>query len=627
MDKTDIDQLEPASSSLLAQIRNVAIIAHVDHGKTTLVDAMLKQTHTFRENQKEMSEDLIMDSNDLEKEKGITILSKNTAVMYNDVKINIIDTPGHADFGGEVERVLNMADGAILLVDAAEGPLPQTKFVLKKALARNLKMILVINKIDKKDARPIEVIRKVENLFLELADNDDALNFTTLFAVGRDGKAFDTLPDTYNEDLKGDLAPLFETIVKQIPNSAINRDEKFQMLVSTLDYDNHVGRICIGKVNQGTLKKGETVMVVDEDKSLGSYKVQKLYTSRGLDKVEVDEVLSGDIIGIAGIDTLLIGQTVTNPEYPKSLPKIEIEEPTIRVSIGPNTSPFLGREGKFASSDQIKQRLMREKETNIGLKIEQDPQSAKYMVSGRGELHLAVLIENMRREGYEFEVSKPQIILKEINGTKSEPYEEVTIDVDTQYIGPVSEELSKRKGQLLEMLPISDTITRFVYKISSQNLLGVRNTLLTKTRGTVQFSTYSLGYFPVSEKISENMRNGALISAENGSTLSYGLANAQERGILFVGAGVNVYEGMIIGLSSRDQDIEINVCKAKKQTNIRASNSDMSIQITPPMKLSLEQALDFINDDEMLEVTPQDIRIRKRYLSSTQRKIMGRKGN
>ncbi len=613
------------------QIRNIAIIAHVDHGKTTLVDSMLKQTHTFRDNQKEMSENLIMDSNDLEKEKGITILSKNNSVKYNNdsmphgVKINIIDTPGHADFGGEVERILNMADGAILLVDAVEGPLPQTKFVLKKALERHLKIILLINKIDKKDARPNEIIQEVEGLFLELATHDDHLNFKTLYAVGRDGKAFDKLPQNYDTNTQGDLKPLFEAIVSEIPNSIKDQNKPFQMLISTLDADPHVGKICIGKVTQGKLKKGDMVALVDEDRVIGTNRVQKLFTSIGLERVEVDEVTAGDIVAIAGIPNLTIGQTVADPSNPVSLPKIHVDDPTIRITIGPNTSPFLGKEGKLLSSSQIKERLMREKETNLGLKIEQDEASSNFAVSGRGELHLAVLIENMRREGFEMEISKPQVIYKTVDGVTVEPYEEVTIDVGKDYIGAITEEFAKRKANMINMTQEPGEITRFVYKVSSKNLLGIRNILLTKTRGTVELNTFFLGYFPKENSTVEEERPGVLISFDSGTALSYGLENAQERGTLFIKPNTPVYEGMIIGISTRDQDMEINVTKGKKMTNIRSSTSDMSVQIDTPTELSLEQALDFINSDELLEITPKSIRIRKKYLSATERKIKSRK--
>lgn len=605
------------------QFKNIAIIAHVDHGKTTLVDAMLKQTHTFRDNQKEMTETLIMDSGELEREKGITILAKNTAVMYKGIKINIIDTPGHADFGGEVERTLNMASGALLLVDAAEGPLPQTKFVLKKAIEQNLKIIVLINKIDRRDARVEEVLRDIESLFLELAQTDEHLQFTTLYGVGRDGKVFYNLPEKYTLDTPGDLTPLFETIIKEVPDSDINEDKPFQMLISTLDYDNFVGKIAIGKVTQGKLKIGQNVSLVDENKVLGTYKVQKLYTSVGLTKKEVQEVISGDIIGIAGISDLNIGLTVTNPSNPISLPKIHVEDPTIKITIGPNTSPLSGREGKLVSSNQIKDRLLKEKETNLGLKIEQDAASSNFVVAGRGELHLSILLEKMRREGFEMEVSKPQVIYKTIDGKVQEPYEEVTIDVPAVYVGIITEELAKRKAQMQNMHPLSG-ITRFTYKISSQNLLGIRNSLLTKTKGTAIINTYFLGYFEKGPKLEET-RRGALVATENGKSLGYGLEPAQQRGSLFIDPGEDVYEGMVVGVSSRNEDIDVNVCKGKKLNNIHSETSDIAVQLVPPVKLSLEQALDFIADDELLEITPKNLRIRKKYLALVKRRVLARK--
>lgn len=605
------------------KIRNIAIIAHVDHGKTTLVDAMLKQTHTFRENQKEMGETLIMDSNELEREKGITILAKNTAVFYKDEKINIIDTPGHADFGGEVERVINMASGALLLVDAAEGPLPQTKFVLKKALDAKLKLIVVINKIDRKDARPAQILHDLENLFLELAHDPEVLHFTTIFACGRDGKAFRQLPNVYRADLPGDLTPLFETILNDIPDSAVGEEMPFQMLISTLDYDNYVGRLCIGKVNRGRLAKGQKVALVHQNKILGIFVAQKLYTSVGITRQEVPEISAGDIVALAGINELQIGQTVTTPDAPESLPLITVEEPTIKVTIGPNTSPLSGKVGKFVTSNQIKDRLLKEKETNLGLKIEPDPESAKFIVAGRGELHLAILIETMRREGFELEVSRPQVIYKSESGIITEPYEEVTIDIPTQYLGLVSEEMGRRKGKLLDMRGLGEA-TRFVYKITSQNLLGLRNALLTKTRGTVVIYTYFLGYFPKGPKL-ERLRSGALVAIKSGTSLAYGLENAQERGQLFVGPGEKIYEGMVVGMSNRDFDIGVNVCKAKKMTNVRSENADIAVQLIPPLQLSLEQALDFIGDDEFLEVTPRELRIRKQVLDSVTRHVGERK--
>lgn len=608
------------------ETRNIAIIAHVDHGKTTLVDALLKQTHTFRDNQKEMTDVLIMDSNDLEREKGITILSKNTAVFYKNTKINIIDTPGHADFGGEVERIMNMASAAILLVDAAEGPLPQTKFVLKKALQTGLKIILIINKIDKKDARVDEVLTEVEDLFLELATDDTSLEFIKLFAVGRDGKAFLELPENYNSETPGNMDPLFETILEEVPDVSTDIDKPFQMLVSTLDWDNYVGRLCIGKVMRGVLKKNSTIALVDEDKVIGKYKVQKLYTFEGLGKREVEEVTCGDIIAIAGIPELTIGQTVCDEKNIESLPKIAIEEPTLKITIGANTSPLLGQEGKFLTSRQIKDRLMKEKETNLGLIIEENMEGGNFVVYGRGELHLSVLIETMRREGFELEVSKPQVIYKEVGGVMCEPFEEVTIEVNKQFMGEVTEELGKRKGQMLDVVSnANNDNVRIIYKISDNNLIGIRSVLMNKTRGTAVLNTYFLGYLPKSKDVLTNLRSGSLIATQGPKAFSYGIIGAQERGILFVGPQDDVYEGMVVGISSKEDDIEVNVCKTKKLTNNRSSGDGVSEGLTPKLTLSLEESLDFISDDELLEVTPSNIRIRKRYLTENQRRLEKRK--
>lgn len=605
-------------------IRNIAIIAHVDHGKTTLVDTILKQSHVFRDNQKEMQQELLMDSNDLEKEKGITILAKNTSVRYKEEKINIIDTPGHADFGSEVERILNMASGAILLVDSAEGPLPQTRFVLKKALESKLKIILFINKIDKHDARPIEVQREVESLFLELAEDEDALNFTTLYGVGRDGKAFKELPEHYTSELPGDLTPLLDTIVEEIPNSNINSDKPFQMLISTLDQDPYVGKLCIGKVTRGVLKKGMRIALVDQGNVIGTYTATKLFTSAGLVRVETDEIISGDIASLAGIPELTIGQTVTDPNHPEFLPPIEVEEPTIKIKVGPNTSPFAGREGEYVTSRQIRARLYKESETDLGLRVEDDTESTSFIVSGRGELHLAMLIETMRREGFELEVSKPQVIFKTIDGQKCEPYEELTIDVLKDYMGAVTDELGKRKGKLINMHNVGETGMRLIYKISSRNLIGIRSNLLTNTRGTAVLNTYLLGYEPEGTAM-ENVRNGALTSSQSGQTLSYGLANAQIRGTMFYGPGVDVYEGMVVGISTQERDMSVNVCKAKQLTNNRSSGEGLKVALEPPTELSLEQYLDVIADDELLEITPKSLRLRKKYLTETARKLAERK--
>ena len=617
-------------------IINIAIIAHVDHGKTTLVDAMLKQTNTFRANQKEMGQELIMDSNDLEREKGITILAKNTSVFYHStsseqVKINIVDTPGHADFGGEVERILNMVSGAILLVDASEGPLPQTTFVLKKALAANLKIIVVVNKIDRPDSRIGEVLREIENLFLEFAHHESHLTFPTLYAVGRDGKAFLTLPEKYDSNVPGNLTPLFETILKEVPQSSINSDKPFQMMVSNIDYDSYVGRLAIGRITSGTLKKGQSIVCAESvnetnatSKIIGTYRAEKLYTSVGLERKEVEVLEAGDIVAISGIPDISIGQTICDPTRVVALPKIEIEEPMIKITIGANTSPLSGRDGTFFSAAQISDRLMREKQSNYGMRIEQDSGGSQFTVAGRGELHLAILIETMRREGFELQVSKPEVIEKTIEGVICEPFEEVTIDVATEHVGVITQELSQRGAQLIDMKPVGEVGTRFVYTISSNNLLGLRNALLTKTRGTALISSLFTGYFPKGALI-ESRRNGALIAIEAGKSLSYGLENAQDRGSLFIGPGEQVYEGMVVGISSRDSAIEINVCKAKKQTNVRSENADIAIALVPPIRLTLEAALDFIGEDELLEVTPQSLRIRKKILSSTLRRIAERK--
>lgn len=606
------------------EIRNIAVIAHVDHGKTTLVDALLKQTHTFRDNQKEMQQTLIMDSNDLEREKGITILAKNTSIFYKNTKINIIDTPGHADFGGEVERILNMASGAILLVDSAEGPLPQTRFVLKKALEAKLKIILVINKIDKRDARSEEVLREVESLFLDLAVDDDSLQFPVLYAVGRDGKVFDSLPDIYNPESGNTVEPLLDKILEVVPNSAIFDHLSFNMLISTLDADNYVGKLCIGKVNNGILKKGQRISLLDNGNLKGNYTVSKLYTSSGLARVEVEQVSSGDIVAVAGIPELTIGQTIADPDNPVSLPSITVEEPTIKITIGPVTSPFGGREGKFTTSRQIKERLLKEKQTNLGLRVEEDEMSSNFTVSGRGELHLSILIETMRREGYEMDISRPQVIYREIDGVVCEPYEEVTIDVSSEFTGVVSEEFGKRKGQLLHLFTLKDSTNRLVFKISSQNLIGIRSTLLTQTRGTAVMSSILLGYEQKGSPLAK-LRNGALIASQAGVSMTYGLINAQERGTLFINPGVAVYEGMIVGVSSREDDMEVNICKEKKLTNNRSKGEGVKDALEPATIMSLEQCLDFIADDELLEVTPVALRLRKRYLSEIDRRRNDRK--
>jgi GTP-binding protein len=594
-------------------IRNIAIVAHVDHGKTTLVDGMLKQTHTFRDNQAEMQQTTILDSNDLERERGITILSKNTAVHYKGVKINIIDTPGHADFGGEVERVLNMADAALLVVDAAEGPLPQTRFVLQKAIQTGLKIILVINKIDKRDARVGEVIAETEELFLKLVTDESQLEFPIIYVVGRDGKAFTTLPEKYSSDMPGDLTPLFELILKEVPNAVKDTDKPVQMLVSTLDYDSHLGKLAIGRVRQGILKVGQRVALVTPEKNSGNYTVEKLYTSKGIVREEIREAVAGDIVALAGVKEIEIGQTITDTTNPEPLPIIKVDEPTLRITIGANTSPFAGRDGKFVTSRQIRERLMREKETNLGMRFS-DMGGGEFEVIGRGELHLAVLIETMRREGYELQVSKPQVILRD----KSEPYDEVMIDVPDEYVGEITTEMGKRRGQMTDMRSDGKGGTRITYLISQRNMIGTRNELLTRTRGTAIFNTIFAGFKPIGP-VAERLRNGALVAIETGKALSYSLEAAQERGTTFIEPGEDVYEGMIVGLNSRENDIDMNVIKGKHLTNTRSANKDMKAVLTPAYKMSLEQALDFLEEDELLEVTPINLRFRKKFLTKLDR--------
>ena len=595
-------------------IRNIAIIAHVDHGKTTLVDGMLKQTHTFRANEAEMTQTTILDSNELEREKGITILSKNTSVFYKDVKINIIDTPGHADFGGEVERVLNMADAALLIVDAAEGPLPQTKFVLKKALEAGLKIIVVINKIDRKDARPAEVLNQTEDLFLKLATSHEHLDFPVIYAVGREGRAGEKV-----DQLASDLTPLFELILREVPNAVVNTDQPLQMLVSTLDYDTHLGKIGIGRVRRGTIKIGQTVAQVTPTAKLGTFRIEKLFTARGIKREEIKEALAGDIVGIAGVDNIEIGQTITDTDNPEALLQTKIEEPTLKITVGPNTSPFAGREGKFVTGRQVWERLAREKEINLGLRISETDGGA-YTVIGRGELHLAVLLETMRREGYELQVSKPEVILKD----HEEPFEEVTIDLPDEYVGIVTTEMGRRRATLVDMAADGRGNTRIMYEISQRNLMGARNILLTQSKGTVLFNSIALGYRSMGETL-PRMRNGVLVAFETGKATTYSLNTAQERGTLFVGPGVDVYAGMVVGLNNRESDIDINVTKGMALTNMRQSFKNIKPPLTPPVEMSIEQALDFIEDDELLEITPKNIRLRKKLLMHLDRVRANRK--
>jgi GTP-binding protein len=602
-------------------IRNIAIIAHVDHGKTTLVDGMLKQTHTFRENQAEMGQTTILDTNDLEREKGITILAKNTAVMYHGTKINIIDTPGHADFGGEVERVINMADGALLVVDVAEGPLPQTQFVLQKALEHNAKIIVVINKIDRKDARPDAVLHEVESLFLHLAHHEGHLSFPVLYAVGRQGKAWSSYPEDINAP--GTLEPLFDAIVNNIPIPQIQADKPLKMLVSTLDFDPHKGAFAIGKVSQGIARPGDQVVLLCENEKIGSYRIDEVFTSVGLSRVPVQAGGTGDIIALTGIADAAIGHTIADPADPSGYPVIRLEPPTIKITVSANTSPFAGREGKFCTARQIGERLRREKQTNIGLTIEENGGGSSFVVAGRGELHLAILLETLRREGYEMQVGKPEVIVKTIGGVVSEPFEEITIDIDASFVGVITEELGRRRAELLDTHTDERGMTRMVYKVTSRNLLGFRGDILTKTRGNGIFSTRIIGYFPEVPRVPK-IRDGVLVAFETGKSSGYALTTVQERGRALIGPGVPVYEGMIIGLNNRQEDIDINVCKFKKLTNIHSANADIAIQLDPPIVLSLEQCLDFLEADELLEITPSTLRLRKRFLTKLERTRAGR---
>jgi len=595
------------------KIRNVAVIAHVDHGKTTLVDFMLKQSHTFRENEAEMQQTTILDSNPLERERGITILAKNTAIYYKGYKINIIDTPGHADFSGEVERTLNMADGALLIIDAQEGPMPQTKFVLKKALELGLKIIVVINKIDKQLANVQKTLAETNDLFLELATHHDQLEFPIFYAIGREGKAassLEKLSDSQN------LEPILNEIIEFIPAPKVETGN-FQMLVSNLDYDAHKGKHAIGRISRGNLQQGQILSLINAGGKIIPGKAETIRLSHGLKKIEVEEASAGDIVDITGFSNVTIGDTITDSASPEALPRIHLEEPTIKIAISANTSPFAGREGKFTNSRQILERLVKELETNISMKLEKE--GDKMVVSGRGELHLAILVETLRREGYEFQVEKPQVITKVVNGQLMEPIEIAMIDVPDQFLGVITAEMGARKGEMINMMSDGKGNTKFEYKIPSKNLFGIRNDLLTNTKGTAIVNMLFLDYEPMSPAVSQ-IRNGVLIASEGGSALKYGLNNAQGRGITFIEPGTQVYEGMIIGENTRQDDIEINVTKEKKQTNMRASTADVSLgALTPPVVMGLEECIDFLEDDELLEVTPKSLRLRKKLLTNLER--------
>ena len=591
-------------------LRNVAIIAHVDHGKTTLVDALLKQSHVFRDNQDTV--DCIMDSNTLEREKGITILAKNTAIMYNGIKINIIDTPGHADFSGEVERVINMADGCILLIDAVEGPMPQTKFVLREAFKKKLKIIVIINKMDRQNARIPEVLKLTQDLFLELATDADQLDFPVLYASGREGIVV-TEPGMEGKD----VSALFDMIIAKVPPPQIE-EGPFQMLVSNLDYDTHKGKISIGRIWRGKVSPHDMVVCLSADGRQTRYEIAEVFTHLGLKRLESQGVEAGDIVAVTGVKEVTIGDTLASPEKPEALPRIEIGEPTVEMTFGVNTSPFSGREGRFSTTRQIRERLYRELESNLSLRVQDSDRSDTFIVRGRGELHLSILIETMRREGYEFEVSKPEAITKMVNGKLMEPVEALTVDIKEEYIGIVNEMLSKRQAEMSDMRNDGKGNVRMEFHIPTKGLIGFRSAFLTATRGSGVMNTIFLGYEPWKKEIG-SIRSGVLVASEPGVSVTYGLNNAQERGLLFIGPGVQVYEGMIVGTIQRSRDIAVNVCKEKKMTNIRSSTSDIAIKLTPPILFSLEQSIDFINRDELAEITPEHIRLRKKILQETMR--------
>ena len=592
-------------------IRNIAIIAHVDHGKTTLVDALLKQGQVFRAHQ-EVGE-LIMDSNPLEKERGLTILAKNTAVTYNGTKINIIDTPGHADFSGEVERIMNMADGCLLLIDAVDGPMPQTRFVLQQALNRDVTPMVVINKIDRPEARVSEVVELVQDLFLELATKEEQLSFPILYASARDGYAVTEL-----DAPRQDIQPLFEAIIESVPAPAGDPGEPFQMLVAALDYDNYLGQIAIGRVFRGRARSRSSVALLRDGHQHQPHDLEKVFVFSGLERLEVLEAQAGDIVAVSGVDGVSIGDTIADSQHPEALPPIEIDEPTVKMTFGVNTSPFMGKEGTRCTSRAVHERLLRDLRTNVSLRVETTDSPDQFLVSGRGELHLSILVETMRREGYEFQVSKPEPVTKVIDDTVYEPFEHLTIDTREEYIGPLTEDLSGRLAELINMTNDGAGNVRLAYKIPTRGLIGFRSAFLRDTRGTGVTNSVFTGFQPMSGEVKSTL-NGVLVASEAGMAITYGLLNAQSRGETFVEAGTPVYEGMIIGVHAKDEDIIINVCKEKKLTNMRSANADIARRLSPPVQLSLEDALDFIADDELVEVTPQSFRLRKKVLSGTAR--------
>lgn len=593
------------------KLRNIAIIAHVDHGKTTLVDQMLKQSGTFRSN--EAVVERVMDSGDLERERGITILSKNTSVFYNDIKINIVDTPGHADFGGEVERILMMVDGVVLLVDAFEGCMPQTRFVLQKALKLNKKPIVVINKIDRENARPEEVIDEVIDLFIDLGADDDQIDFPVVYASGRQGYAFINA-----DDEKKDLKPLFETIINNVPCPSGDSSKPLQILISNIDYDDYIGRIGVGRVERGTVKEGDSVVECISETETKNVKIGKIYKYEGLKRVETKEACAGEIICVSGIPSINIGETLCDVENIDALPFVKIDEPTVSMNFMVNNSPFAGREGKFVTSRNIRDRLFKEVQTNVSMTVEETDSADTFKVSGRGELHLSILIETMRREGYEFQVSKPQVIMKEIDGKLCEPMEILSVEVPEEYVGSVIEKIGARKADMINMAPKGSGMTLLEFKVPSRGIIGYRSEFLTDTNGKGILNQLFSGYEPYKGEI-VCRHHGSLVAHETGVSTGYGLFAAQDRGKLFIGTGVDVYEGMVVGSTPKAEDITVNVCKKKHVTNMRASGSDEALKLVPFTNLSLEQSIEFIDDDELLEVTPKSLRIRKKILDKTMR--------
>ena len=598
-------------------IRNIAIIAHVDHGKTTLVDALLRQSHVFREN--EQVSERVMDSGDIEKERGITILSKNTSVMYNGIKINIVDTPGHADFGGEVERVLKMVDGVLLLVDAFEGPMPQTREVLKKSLALNLKPIVVINKIDRPGADSLKVVDKVLELFIELNANDEQLDFPVVYASAKNGIAKMNLTDESDN-----VTCIFDTIIKNINPPACEQDGTMQLLVSNIDYDDYLGRLAVGRVERGTIKVGQSVAICKKDDKIAQGKIAKLFTYQGLKRTEVEEVGAGDIVCISGISDINIGETVCDVNNPEKIDFVDIDEPTVSMTFSVNNGPLAGKEGQFVTSRHIRDRLFKELERNVSLRVKETDTPDSFEVCGRGELHLSVLIETMRREGFELLVSRPKVIFKEIDGVKCEPMERLVVNVPDDCIGNVIEKLGRRKAEMINMEPAEAGHTKVEFKIPARGLIGYRTEFLTDTKGEGSMNSIFDCYEPYKGEIQARTR-GVLVAFEPGTSITYGLYNAQERGELLIGAGVEVYEGMIVGINSRNEDISINVCKEKHLTNTRASGSDDALRLVPPVQMSLEKAIEFIAEDELVEITPKNIRLRKKILNNKDRERMARR--